>query len=110
MFNRQFLVTAAAGAVYAVAALQPRAAWADAYPQQPVRAVVINAPGTGTDTTARFIATQLSKTWNTPVVVENKAGAGGTIGTDFVVKRHPMGTTSCSLPAPTTAFRRCMTT
>lgn len=85
MISRRLFSTAAAGTVL------PLMAWASIYPQQPVRAVVINAPGTGTDTTARFIAGQMSRKWNTPVIVENKAGAGGTIGTDFVAKAPPDG-------------------
>jgi tripartite-type tricarboxylate transporter receptor subunit TctC len=56
-----------------------------------VRAVVSNAPGTGTDITARFIANQLSKKWGVAVVVENKAGVGGALGTDFVAKTAPDG-------------------
>ncbi|MFF7055122.1 Bug family tripartite tricarboxylate transporter substrate binding protein [Achromobacter spanius] len=61
------------------------------YPEQPVRAIVSNAPGTGTDITARFLANQIAKKWGAPVVVENKAGAGGTLGTDFVAKAAPDG-------------------
>lgn len=64
---------------------------AAAYPSQPVRVTVSNAPGTGTDITARFLATQMSKQWGQPVFVENKAGAGGALGTDFVAKSAPDG-------------------
>lgn len=82
--RRHFILTAAAAL--------PFAARASAYPSQPVRAVVSNAPGTGTDITARFIANQMAKAWGVPVFVENKAGAGGAIGTDYVAKTAPDGT------------------
>jgi len=80
MIHRRHLTLAAAGAAL------PFWARASTYPSQPVRAIVSNAPGTGTDITARFIANQMSKKWNAPV---NKAGAGGALGTDFVAKARP---------------------
>jgi len=64
---------------------------AAAYPSQPVRAIVSNAPGTGTDITARFITKQMGQKWGVPVFVENKAGAGGALGTDYVAKSAPDG-------------------
>ncbi|MGH6627050.1 MAG: Bug family tripartite tricarboxylate transporter substrate binding protein [Burkholderiaceae bacterium] len=69
----------------------PFAAKASTYPSQPVRAIVSNAPGTGTDITARFITKQMGKKWSVPVFVENKAGAGGVLGTDYVAKTAPDG-------------------
>lgn len=69
----------------------PFAARAQAYPRQPVRAIVSNAPGTGTDIMARFMTNQLGKKWSVPVFVENKAGAGGALATDFVAKSAPDG-------------------
>jgi len=71
----------------------PLTAGAQTYPNQPVRAIVSNAPGTGTDITTRFIAKQMSEAWGVPVVVENKAGAGGVLGTDYVAKTTPDGYT-----------------
>lgn len=91
MINRRVFSAATAAAV--VACSLPLAALAAGYPQQPVRAIVVNAPGTATDTTARAVATQLGKAWGMPVVVENKAGAGGVIGTEFVAKSAPDGYT-----------------
>ncbi len=64
----------------------PFAAKASVYPHQPVRAIVSNAPGTGTDITARFMTMQMGKKWGVSVFVENKAGAGGALGTDYVAK------------------------
>ena len=80
-------------ALVAVASLAPLAAYSADFPKQQVRVVVSNAPGTGTDTTARFIANDLSKQWGVPVVVENRPGAGGAIATEFVNKQPADGYT-----------------
>ncbi|MES2999575.1 MAG: tripartite tricarboxylate transporter substrate binding protein [Pseudomonadota bacterium] len=87
MATRRTFIVAAAGAC-----ALPLSAWA-AFPDRPIRMVVMISPGTGTDAVARFIATGMSKQLNTPVVVENKAGAGGTIGTEFVAKAPADGYT-----------------
>jgi len=63
------------------------------YPSRPVTLVVPFSPGTGIDILARVIAPKLSDRWHQPVVVENKAGASGNIGTDFVAKADPDGQT-----------------
>jgi len=75
----------------AVAIALPLTSHADAFPTQPVHAIVSNAPGTGTDITGRFIANQIGRQWGVPVVVENKAGAGGTLATQYVSKTAPDG-------------------
>lgn len=75
----------------AVVAALPLASHAADYPNQPVRAIVSNAPGTGTDGTARFIANELGKQWGVPVVVENRPGAGGAIATEYASKTDPDG-------------------
>ncbi|HET9652807.1 MAG TPA: tripartite tricarboxylate transporter substrate binding protein [Usitatibacter sp.] len=66
---------------------------AEAYPAKPIRMIIPFAPGGGTDLTGRAIAQKLSEMWGQPVVVENKAGANGTIGLDLVAKAAPDGYT-----------------
>ncbi|VTU37411.1 Argininosuccinate lyase [Variovorax sp. PBS-H4] len=56
------------------------------YPNRPVRMVVPYAPGGGTDTAARIVALKLSQTLGQPVVVDNRPGAAGMLGTDVVAK------------------------
>src|SRR3982751_1459686 len=51
------------------------------------------AAGGGTDTLARAVGQKLSERWGQPVVIENRAGAGGVVGTDFVAKSAPDGHT-----------------
>jgi len=68
-------------------------ATAQPFPSRPVTLVVPFSPGTGIDILARVIAPKLSEKWSQPVVVENKAGASGNIGTDFVAKAPADGYT-----------------
>jgi tripartite-type tricarboxylate transporter receptor subunit TctC len=81
--------------VFAVfCALAPAAAvHAQNYPTKPVRIVVGYAPGGGVDTTARMIAAALTEVWGTQVLVENRPGAAGNIGTEFTARAAPDGYT-----------------
>ncbi|HKF71294.1 MAG TPA: tripartite tricarboxylate transporter substrate binding protein, partial [Stellaceae bacterium] len=63
------------------------------YPTKPVRVVVTFPPGGTPDIYGRIMAAELSKLWSQSVFVENRTGAGGTIGTDFVAKSTPDGYT-----------------
>ena len=68
-------------------------AFAQAYPTKPVRLIVPFAPGGFTDVVARILGQKLSVAMGQQFVVENKAGAGSTIGTDYVAKAAPDGYT-----------------
>jgi tripartite-type tricarboxylate transporter receptor subunit TctC len=68
-----------------------QAAAAQPYPNRPLTMVVGFAPGGGTDTVARIIAKTLGDQMGQQVLVDNKAGAGGAIATDFVAKSAPDG-------------------
>jgi tripartite-type tricarboxylate transporter receptor subunit TctC len=74
-------------------AAAPLAALAQGYPSKPVRVIVTFPPGGTPDIYGRIMSVELSKMWNQSVVVENRAGAGGTIGTDFAAKSAPDGYT-----------------
>ena len=64
-----------------------------AYPNKPVKIVVSFSPGGTTDILARFLAQKLTDSLGQSFVVENRAGAGGTLGNDFVAKSPPDGYT-----------------
>lgn len=68
-------------------------AHAQKFPDRPVQMVVGFPPGGGTDIVARIFADELSQTWRQPVVVENKAGAGGVIATEAIARTSPDGHT-----------------
>src|SRR6266508_1744583 len=91
MLPRMLLALALAVAA-APAALAP-AALAQAYPAKPVRVIVTFPPGGTPDIYGRVMAAELQRIWSQSVVVENRTGAGGTIGSDYVAKAPPDGYT-----------------
>ena len=93
--RRAFLRLAAGAAV--LPAL-PRIALAETYPSRPVHIVVGFAAGSASDIVARLIGQRLSERLGQPFVIENKGGAGGTLGAETVVRASPDGYTllSCS--------------
>ena len=74
-------------------ALVTTLACAQDYPSKPIRMIVPLTAGSGADIAGRIVAKHLSEAWKQPVVVENRPGAGGQIGTQAVVKAEPDGYT-----------------
>ncbi|HVJ11023.1 MAG TPA: tripartite tricarboxylate transporter substrate binding protein [Burkholderiales bacterium] len=77
----------------AIAALALAGAQAQDYPTRTIRLVVPLTTGAGADIAARIIAQRMSEHWKQPVIVDNRPGAGGQIGTSAVVKAEPDGHT-----------------
>ena len=86
------ILAAALAAAAAIAAV-PSPAQAPAWPAKPSRIVVPYGPGGYTDTYTRLIANDLAKTLHQPVLVENKAGDSGNVGSEVVAKAAPDGYT-----------------
>lgn len=80
---RIITTTAASLMVFTVPASQ---AQSSAYPNKPIRIIVAYAAGQGTDVATRLLGEQISKELGQPVVVENKAGAGGILGTELAAQ------------------------
>ena len=85
---------AALSLLLSCAALAPPPSWAQAeWPNKPIRLIVPYAPGGSSDTLGRAIGRHLSEAFKQGVVNENRAGAGGTIGSQLVAKAAPDGYT-----------------
>jgi tripartite-type tricarboxylate transporter receptor subunit TctC len=95
MQRRTFLFASAATVVQGTALAQP-AAW----PARPVRMVIGYPPGGSTDVAGRLLADQLSRKLGQQVVVDNRAGAGGTVGAASVVRADPDGYTLLLAASP----------
>src|SRR2546428_424887 len=79
--------------VFAFAAAWLPGAWCQSFPSKPVRVIVTFPPGGTPDIYGRVMSAELQKIWNQSVIVENRVGAGGTIGTDYAAKAAPDGYT-----------------
>ena len=88
--RRRFLHLAAGAAAFPAVS---RIAWAQTYPSRPVHIVVGFAAGSAFDILARLIGQSLSERLGQPFVIDNRPGAGGTIGTESVVRARPDGYT-----------------
>src|ERR1043166_3826128 len=69
--------------------------YAQKYPTKPVRIIVSYVPGGVSDTLARLLSKELTEAWSQSVIVDNRPGAGGNIGTSQGVKSPPDGYTMC---------------
>src|SRR4051812_6397061 len=89
--RRRALALAAGGIAGALAAATPLQALAQAapWPNKPVRLVIPFPAGGSTDIVGRLVADKLSQSLNQPFVIDNRAGAGGTTGSDLVAKAPP---------------------
>ena len=83
-----------------IVVLMPAAAWAQAastgsgqYPNKPIRLIVPFSPGGTNDILARMVANHLSEKLGESMIVDNRTGADGIIGTDIAVKARPDGYT-----------------
>lgn len=92
-FQRLMKITKCSLAVGATWLLASQLALADTYPSKPIKIVVPVGTGTGSDLAARHLAAGLGKVLNTSVIVDNKLGAAGVIGTEAVARAEPDGYT-----------------
>ncbi|MCE2945593.1 MAG: tripartite tricarboxylate transporter substrate binding protein [bacterium] len=83
-------VNLAAATLVGILAL-PAPAAAQAWPSKPIRMVVPFPAGGGIDTVARIVAPRMSESLAQPIVIENRSGAGGTVGTEVVARAAPDG-------------------
>src|SRR5260370_25068668 len=96
---KQMLALAGVGLLACGASAQsPSKSGMQAYPNRPVQIIVPFTPGTGMDILARTVGQKLSERWGQAVIVDNRPGASGNIGTDMVVKAAPDGYTLLITP------------
>lgn len=91
--RRATVAAVVAATIATLATTVPAVADAQSFPARAVRVIVPSPPGDGSDLTARALAQRLSDSWGHPVVVENRPGAGGRIGTEAAVSAVPDGHT-----------------
>jgi tripartite-type tricarboxylate transporter receptor subunit TctC len=91
---------AATGIAMSAVLAAPREAAAQGYPSRPVKIIVPFPAGGTADVMPRIFGEWLAKKWGEPVVIENRAGAGGNIGAEAVAKAEPDGYTLLAAPPP----------
>ena len=91
--------TGAAAALLACAALAAPACAQQAYPSKPVRIISIFAPGGGNDVICRLVAQQLTERFKQQVIVENRVGANGIVGSEVAARSAPDGYTFTLIPS-----------
>ena len=87
--SRRTVILSVAAAVY----ICPVASWTQSFPSKPVRYVVPFGAGASPDIVARFLADRFTRLWGQQVIVENRVGVSGVLGTAFVAKSPPDGYT-----------------
>ena len=96
---KRFLSTTSAVAASLLLSVAPLQASAQAYPTKPVHVVVPFAPGGPVDVLGRVLGQDFAEAWGQPFVIENKVGAAGNIGIDFLAKSAPDGYNIGIVPA-----------
>jgi tripartite-type tricarboxylate transporter receptor subunit TctC len=84
--HRRNIIAAAIVMVAAALGTVASCAFAQAWPSKPIRLIVPFAPGGTTDIVARIVGDKLGRELGQPVIIENRAGGGGTVGADYVAK------------------------
>lgn len=91
--NTNRWIGVACGLCVCLTTLLPERAYAAAYPEKPVRMVIHIGPGSSMDIVGRILGQKLHEAWGQPVIVDNRGGAGGTIGIGVVAKAPADGYT-----------------
>jgi tripartite-type tricarboxylate transporter receptor subunit TctC len=103
MLTRREIFHRASGAV-AAASLSPATRADVAWPSQPIRIVIPFPPGGSSDILVRLVADRLTPVLKQPFIIDNRGGAGGTIGAEFVARAKPDGHTFLAAQVGTLAF------
>jgi tripartite-type tricarboxylate transporter receptor subunit TctC len=96
----KLITSLAATVTFVLATVVPQSASADSYPSRPIRLINPNPPGAASDIISRAIGHELSKRLGQPIVVENRPGAGSTIGSEVGAKAAPDGYTLMITSSP----------
>jgi tripartite-type tricarboxylate transporter receptor subunit TctC len=96
--------------VTAAALLFPYAVFAQSYPEKPIRLVVPFAVGGALDVVARIVGQKMTESWGRQVIIDNRLGAGGNIGAEYVAKAAPDGYTLLMSSVTTQAINMSLLT